>query len=357
MAEDSDDSERTEEPSSKKLEKARGEGQIVQSQEVRSWAMLFGTTLGAMMLMPGLLRDVNRAVLKYVESPHALSVEPSSLRNLFAGLSLDLALALAPILGLLMLVAVAGNITQFGLVSSPKKMAPKWSNLSPMLGLKRMFGVRAWMEFFKGLMKLAVVGVVVWWVAYPLLTDFDLMPARDVLAMLDRLWTIAIRLAMATVGVMTFIAALDFGYQFFAHMKKMRMTKQEVKDEHKQTEGDPLIKSRIRRIRMERARKRMMAAVPSATVVVTNPTHYAVALSYKIEEMQAPTLVAKGVDFLAKRIRELAEEHDVPVVENPPLARALYAAVDIDQEIPHEHYKAVAEVVGYVMRLKGKLNS
>lgn len=354
MAEEDDDTEKTEDPSGKKLEKARSEGQIVQSQEIRSWGMLLGATLGVMMLAPGLMHGVDKAIRKYIESPHALSLEPTSVVNLFAGLSLDLALALAPLMGLLMVVAVAGNIGQFGLLSSVSKIAPKFSNLSPMVGLKRMFGGRAWMEFFKGLLKLTVVGIVVWWVAMPLLADFDLMPGRDVLAMLDRLWTIIIRLSMATVGVMTAIAALDFGYQYFSYMKKMRMTKQEVKDEHKQTEGDPLIKSRIRRIRMERARKRMMAAVPKATVVVTNPTHYAVALSYKIEEMQAPTVVAKGVDFLAQKIREKAEEHEVPVVENPPLARALYASVDIDQEIPHEHYKAVAEVIGFVMR-RGRL--
>ena len=144
-------------------------------------------------------------------------------------------------------------------------------------------------------------------------------------------------------------------YQKFAHQKEMRMTKQEVKDEQKQSEGDPQIKSRIRRLRMERAQRRMMAAIPEADVVITNPTHYAVALKYKMEVMPAPMLVAKGVDTLALKIREVAEAHDVPVVENPPLARALYAAVEIDEEIPEEHYMAVAEVIGYVMRLRGEL--
>ncbi|MEK7819601.1 MAG: EscU/YscU/HrcU family type III secretion system export apparatus switch protein, partial [Pseudomonadota bacterium] len=134
------------------------------------------------------------------------------------------------------------------------------------------------------------------------------------------------------------------------------MTKHEVKEEHKQTEGDPQIKARIRRLRVERARQRMMAAVPKATVVVTNPTHYAVALSYEMGTMEAPKLVAKGVDYLALRIREVAEANDVPIIENPPLARALYATVELESEIPVEHYKAVAEIIGFVMRLKGKLN-
>jgi flagellar biosynthetic protein FlhB len=151
------------------------------------------------------------------------------------------------------------------------------------------------------------------------------------------------------------VAAGDYGYQRWSFMKKMRMTKQEVRDEHKQMEGDPMIKARMRSMRRERARQRMMAAVPKSTVVVTNPTHYAVALKYEMDTMDAPILVAKGVELVALRIREIAQENDVPIVENPPLARALYATVELEQEVPQEHYKAVAEVIGYVMRLKGAL--
>ena len=191
--------------------------------------------------------------------------------------------------------------------------------------------------------------------AIPLLADVQLIPAFDLVHTLDRMHDMAIVLIFATVAVMTAIAALDYLYQRHAFIKQMKMTKQEVKDEHKQSEGDPIIKSRIRRLRLERARQRMMAAVPRADVVITNPTHYAVALEYKMEEMPSPKLIAKGIDELAQRIREVAEENDIPVVENPPLARALYSAVDLDEEIPPEHYKAVAEVIGYVMRLKGKL--
>ena len=153
--------------------------------------------------------------------------------------------------------------------------------------------------------------------------------------------------------VMTAIAGLDYLYQRYLFMKQMKMSKQDVKDEHKQSEGDPQVKARIRKLRAERAQRRMMAAVPEADVVITNPTHYAVALMYKMEEMTAPKLVAKGVDSLAFRIRQVAEENDVPLVENPPLAWALYSAVELDEEIPPEHYKAVAEVIGYVLRLRG----
>jgi flagellar biosynthetic protein FlhB len=166
-----------------------------------------------------------------------------------------------------------------------------------------------------------------------------------------------VQLVVGTVAVMTVIALLDFAYQKYTFMKEQKMTKQKVKDEHKhkQSEGDPQVKARIRQLRAQRARQRMMAEVPDADVVVTNPSHYAVALKYNMEEMPAPKLVAKGMDFVAFRIREVAEENDIPIIENPPLARALYASVELDEEIPPEHYKAVGEVIGYVMRLRGEL--
>jgi flagellar biosynthetic protein FlhB len=173
----------------------------------------------------------------------------------------------------------------------------------------------------------------------------------ETLAELHRL---VVMILFLVVLVMVSLATADYVYQRWSHKEKLKMTKQEVKDEHKEQEGDPKVKSRIRALRFERHRQRMMAAVPKASVIITNPTHYAVALQYDIDAMAAPKVVAKGVDYLAKRIRQIGETHEVPIIENPPLARALYAAVEVDQEIPQEHYKAVAEVIGYVMRLKGK---
>jgi flagellar biosynthetic protein FlhB len=181
-----------------------------------------------------------------------------------------------------------------------------------------------------------------------------LVPSSDFILTLDRIHMVIVMFLTGTIVVMAIIAAFDYIYQKYAFIQQMRMTKHEVKDENKQSEGDPLVKARIRQLRSERARQRMMAAVPDADVVVTNPTHYAVALNYNIEAMQAPILVAKGMDNIALRIREVADENDVPIVENAPLARALFAAVEIDEEIPMEHYQAVAEVIGYVMRLRGE---
>ena len=179
----------------------------------------------------------------------------------------------------------------------------------------------------------------------------------EVYAILDFIHEIVVYLIFTVVIAISVVALIDYGYQFYTHRKKLRMSKQEMKDEYKQTEGDPLIKSRIRSLRNERARRRMMDNVPKASVVITNPTHYSVALQYELDVMDAPRLVAKGVDSLAFKIREVAEENDVPILENPPLARALYASVEIDQAIPPEHFKAVAEVIGYVMRLKNELPS
>jgi flagellar biosynthetic protein FlhB len=205
------------------------------------------------------------------------------------------------------------------------------------------------------MIKISLVAIVALGLAVPMFDDITLTPMISVASSLHRLHDLALWVVGGTVAVMTAIALLDYGYQRYQHNKQLKMTKQEVKDEHKQSEGDPQIKARIRAIRTQRARQRMMAAVPEADIVITNPTHFAVALQYKMDEMAAPKLVAKGVDTLALRIRQVAEENDVPIVENPPLARALYAAVELDQEIPPEHFKAVAEVIGYVMRLRGKL--
>ncbi|MGE4529531.1 MAG: EscU/YscU/HrcU family type III secretion system export apparatus switch protein, partial [Rhodospirillaceae bacterium] len=194
------------------------------------------------------------------------------------------------------------------------------------------------------------LGFVVW----PQLDWILRLPEMETVAMLLEVRVIIMIIIATVLGVMLTVAFADMFFVRYQTHKKLKMTKQEVKDEHKQSEGDPQIKSRIRSIRMERFRKRMMAAVPKADVVITNPTHFAVALSYKMEDMAAPKVVAKGVDFLAKRIRELAEENDVPIVENPPLARALYASVEVDQFIPPEHYRPVAEIISYVMKLKKK---
>ena len=189
----------------------------------------------------------------------------------------------------------------------------------------------------------------------PSFDGLEQLVRMDAIAAIAVLHSLVSKLLFGVLAVVSVIAAIDFIYQRFENMKQMRMSRQEIKDEFKQSEGDPAVKQRIRQVRQERSRQRVATAVPEASVVIANPAHFAVALKYDLDDMDVPVLVAKGQDFLAQTIRELAEEHNIPIVENPPIARALYAGVEIDQEIPQEHFKAVAEIIGYVFRLKGKL--
>ncbi|MGE4563162.1 MAG: flagellar biosynthesis protein FlhB [Rhodospirillales bacterium] len=354
MAEE-DDATKTEDPSDKKLTDAKKKGQVAQSQEVKHWAILLGS--GALLLIAGpwIADNVRRTVLPFVESPHAIDTDFENLRLVMANTLSEIALILSPVFVVLMILAIMSGIVQFGIVFSSSKIKPDLGKLSLIKGVKRIISSKAIMEFLKGILKIIAVGVISFSLAIPMLQDIELMPQTDLIFIVDRIHTISVLLVYATVAAMTVIAAADFAFQKYTFRKEMRMSKQEVKDEHKQQEGDPQIKARIRKLRMERAQQRMMAAVPEADVVVTNPTHYSVALSYKMEEMPAPKVVAKGVDHLAFRIREVATANDVPLVENPPLARALYASVEIDEEIPPQHFKAVAEVIGYIMRQRGDL--
>jgi flagellar biosynthetic protein FlhB len=218
-----------------------------------------------------------------------------------------------------------------------------------------MFGFEGLANLVKGFLKLGVVGAALWTVLWPERGRLESVMGEAPADVAGDMMHLLIRILIAALVAMAVLAAADYGFAYFQFMKRNRMSKQEIKDEFKQTEGDPTVKAKIKQVRQERARRRMMAAVPEATVIIANPTHFAVALKYESGEMAAPVCVAKGVDALALRIRAVAEEHEVPVVENPPLARALYASVEIDEAVPPEHYKAVAQVIGYVMRLTGKL--
>jgi flagellar biosynthetic protein FlhB len=237
------------------------------------------------------------------------------------------------------------------LVWSSESLKPKLSKLSPAAGLKRMFSVQAIANFAKGLIKLVLIGAVMAAMLWPQRSRLEAVVQTDVLATLMLTRSLALHVLAVVIAILFFVAAADYLFQYRQWYERQKMSVRELKEEFKQTEGDPMIKGKIRQLRQSRMRKRMIAAVPKASVVITNPTHYAIALRYE-SGMNAPLCVAKGVDALALKIREVAGEHAIPVVENPPLARALHATVEIDQEIPPEHYKAVAEIIGYVMKLR-----
>ncbi len=347
-----DNAQKTEAPTPKRLEQARERGEVASSQDVKSWGLLAAGLLSLMLLAPAAAQRVALGGQRVLGNAEAITVDVETIQHDLAGLVADVAWTLAPIVAALALAAVAAGVVQTGLIWAPQRIAPQLSRISPASGAKRLFSTRALVEFTKGLLKLAAVAAICTIIAQLLFADLAVLPALPVAVLLERVDRVAVWLPAGTLAALTLIAGLDFAYQRFAFLKQMRMTRQEVRDEIKQAEGDPHIKARIRRLRTERARHRMMAAVPDAAVVITNPTHYAIALAYDMTAMAAPKVVAKGVDSLALRIRALAEANEVPVVENPPLARALYAAVDLEEEIPMEHYQAVAKVIGYVMRLK-----
>jgi len=351
MAEE-DDASKTEEPTDKKLGDARNKGQVASSQEVKNFAILIGASIGLIAMASSIANNLRVMLFPFVQNPDSIDMDFSHLRSVFIGIAIDLAWILMPLFGVLVVAALFSNLAQSGLIWAGEKIKPDLSKLSIKSGAKKIMSTNALMEFTKSILKISLVALVSFGMALPLLIDIELLPQVSFLYSLEKIHEIAIALVTGTVAVMAVIAGLDFAYQKFKFAKEMRMSKQEVKDENKQSEGDPAIKGRIRQIRMERARKRMMDAVPDADVVITNPTHYSVVLKYEMDSMSAPKVVAKGVDHLAFRIREIAKAHDIPLVENPPLARALYAAVELDEEIPTDHFQAVAEVIGYVMRLR-----
>lgn len=352
MAEDKD--ARTEQPTGKRLNKAWSEGNIPISQEVRSVAILVGALIVVGVLAPGFARDLTGFLRTFLEHPESMALDIESFRTWFLGVILKIAMLMAFPMFVLIVAAFVGTTGQIGLVYTPKRMSFKLSNISPIAGFKRMFSMMSLVEAGKGIVKMLIVGLLIGLLVVPMMSHPDKLIGQDVQTTLAELHSLVVMILFLVVLTMVALAAADYVYQRWSHNEKLKMTKQEVKDEHKEQEGDPKVKNRIRALRFERHRQRMMAAVPRASVVITNPTHYAVALQYDMDAMAAPKVVAKGVDYLARRIRQIAETHEVPIIENPPLARALYAAVEVDREIPQEHYKAVAEVIGYVMRLKGK---
>ena len=354
---DSDSGEKTEDPTGKKVSDASNKGQVAQSQEIQSWAVLLTAILIVGSAVPTIMSYVTSVSRRFIANSHAFTVSKEDFQILFKEVIYEIGLVILPLMLTFVVVGVFVQIIQVGWNPSAEKFQININKFSPAKGVKKFFGVRPLVEALKGMVKLGVVGSVIFVFAAPMLDDVELLPAFEILYTLDRIQKIAIVILVVTVMIMTIIAALDYAYQKWDHKEKLKMTKQEVKDERKQQDGDPKIKQRIAALRMERARERMMQAVAKADVVITNPTHYAIALKYDMDSMPAPILVGKGMDSLAMRIREIAEDNDIPIVENPPLARALYAGVEIDEEIPAEHYHAVAEVIGYVFRLKGKMNN
>lgn len=353
MAEEPDESEKTEEPTPKKLDDARKKGNIPKSQEVTSWFMLLAATIFILMFSGDMSQSMAGLLKAFLGNLHDIPMDSNGLMLILW----KLVVAVVAIVGLpffiFWLAGVLGNIAQFPPIFTVEPIKPKLSKISPMSGFKRLFSASSLVNFLKSLVKLLLVSAII---------ALILIPKRDILGssvrldpaeLLPLLKSLALQVLGGVLALLTVIAGADYLWQRHSWYKKLRMTLKEVRDEYKMQEGDPQIQARIKQIRRERSQQRMMSQVPDATVIITNPTHFAVALKYETG-MHAPICLAKGQDNIALKIREVGEENDIPIVENPPLARALHASTEIDDEIPVEHFKAVAEIIGYVLRLRGK---
>lgn len=349
MAEEQDQSQRTEQPTPKRLSDARRKGDAPKSAEIPATAMIAAGGFALWLFADGAAARLARLGATFLERPHEFMTDAEGLAALYRTVALAAGAALAGPALLFLAAAVGAHAAQAPPVFAPDRLKPSLKRLSPLEGMKRLFGPPALANFIKGVAKLAVIGAILVFTLWPDHERLAGLPFADERAALALTKEGVLKLIAATVATMSVIAALDYAFARAQWMKRLMMTREEVKREMKETDGDPQIKGRRRQQREARARRRMMKAVRTASVVIMNPTHYAVALKYESGKTAAPLCVAKGLDDIALRLRAAAEEARVPVVENPPLARALYAAVEIDEEIPVQHYEAVAKVIGYVM--------
>ncbi len=353
MAEE--DLEKTEDPTQKRLDDALERGDVAKSQEINTWFIIAGGTLIMSTFSGSIGGGLELPLRNLIANSWMIHTDGPGLMLLARHLCLAILGAIGVPLLMLALAAIAGNMMQHRLVWSAEQLKPKFDKISPGAGAKRIFGKQAGANFLKGIFKLTALGAVMTAILWPERLRLELMVRFDPTALLGVSTAMTVHLMGAVVAMLAVVAIADYFFQYRQWFERQKMSLHEIKEEYKQSEGDPHIKGKIRQLRQQRMKKRMMAAVPKASVVITNPTHYSVALSYE-RGMSAPVCVAKGLDNIAFKIREVARAHDIPIVENVPLARSLYAAVEIDDEIPVEHYQAVAEIISYVMGLRRGLS-
>jgi flagellar biosynthetic protein FlhB len=341
--------DRTLDASKRKLEQARERGEVPVSREAPAAGIHLAALIGIITTGGLAVRRIGDILLPMIDQPNGLAnLTPEGWQRIAYATAEAIALAIVPFFGLLMAGALLPFVLQNSITFAPERFTFKLSHLSPTSGFKRIFGPRALFEFVKSLVKIVAIAGTCFLVARPLYEQSIDYVMTDVAFLPQMLRTAVIGLLLAATLVAVLIAGIDLPYQHWIFRRRMRMSLQEMKEEMRTIEGDPHIKARLRRLRRQRARRRMMHEVPKATVVIANPTHFAVALKYQRGKDVAPVVVAKGVDLIALRIREVAAEHRVAVIENPPLARALHASVEIGEVIPHEHFEAVAKVIGIV---------
>ena len=346
-----DEEEKTEEPTSKKIEDAKKEGNVSKSMEVTGAAVLFFGSVYLLFFSSFSTMEIKKLMM-FSYGFIGQELDASVFYAITYSVVMTLLKALAPLFILIVVLVLASNFTQFGLVAVPLKF--DLQKLDPIKGMGNIFGLKKLIEAFKLTLKLIVI-ITVMCVLF-LLTNkkFLEMMNQETAATISSMLELAVYFIFTILLIIIIFAIIDFYFSRHYYMKSLRMSKQEIKDEYKNMEGDPQVKGRIRRIQMQMAQKRMMSSVPDADVVITNPTHYAVALKYNNKTDSAPKIIAKGIDFLALKIKDVAKENKIPIIENPALARSLYDQIDVDRAIPSEFYKAMAEIFSYVYELKRK---
>jgi flagellar biosynthetic protein FlhB len=348
MAENDQEQERNEQATSRRREEAREKGQVARSQELVSVGILVASLIYFYFGASGLLRNIMELMTSGFRTAVQADLTPESLSHLLMNYVFRGFIILFPLLLTVVVAAMLGNILQIGILFSSESVNPQFSKIDPIKGFKRLFSLRSVIELVKSVFKMCIVGTVAYIVVKGEISNMLLLMEQSVWGMMIYFGHICFKIILAATIVLVILAILDYIYQRWEYEKSLRMTKQEIKDEYKNTEGDPLIKSRIRRLQREMAQKRMMAEVPKADVVITNPTHLAVAIKYDPVNMMAPKVVAKGANLIAEKIRQVARENDVPIIEDKPLAQVLYKIVDINSVIPEDLYRAVAEVLAFV---------
>ena len=348
---DTDEDEKTEEPTSKKIEDAKKEGNVGKSAEVPGAAILFFCSIYLLFFSGHMFTELKKTML-YIYSFIGHEVDSTVFFTISYTVVTTMLYALTPLFILVLVFAFAFNVMQFGFVFTPIKL--DLNKINPISGIKNVFSMKKAIEALKLFAKLTIIFIVMCVIIVFVAKDILSIMDMGVGASMNKMIELTGYFVAAILLIIIIFAIIDFYFTKYYYLKSLRMTKQEIKDEHKQMEGDPHIKGRIRNIQMQMARKRMMADVSEADVVVTNPTHYAVALKYEQQKSNAPKVVAKGIDFLAIKIKDIAKENDIPIVENPSIARAIYDQVELDQEIPTEFYKAIADIFTYVYSLKDK---
>ena len=347
--------EKTEKATPKKKQDARKKGQVAKSQDINTAIVLLACFF-LLFLQGGYMKDIvleiyQTAFVQYVGMP----LTEKSIQVIFIQMLEKSAQLLLPVMAAAMIGGVVSNYLQVGFLFTTETMQFKLSKINPIQGFKRIFSWRALVEFLKSILKISLVGVLVFLVVQSRMDEILILSQKSIGAALATLADIVIKVGLLASLLLLVLGILDYFYQKYDHEKNLRMSKQDIKDEYKNIEGDPLIKSKIKQRQREMAMQRMMAEVPNADVVITNPTHYAIAIKYDESKVDAPFVVAKGVDFVAQKIKFIAKENDVVTIENRPLARALYDQTEIGQVIPEDFFKAVAEILAFVYKTKGKI--